>query len=275
MHEAANAANVTLYGIDPSLMYELTGTGVDMSNPDGASRNTRAGSARDELGNSLRNAAQATGGRAFVGWADLDRVIDHIEQDTNRYYLLTYAPERAGTDGGYHEITVEVTRPGVSLRARRGYVDDPPEVQQQKRISGALSLPGVTGSIPVQVRASPRRVPFENPSYAVRVGVNPADLRAEELDDGAGVVRASFHLGIVDQLGTTVFYESETLTREVDLASSGNRSADPDGRPTERIEHTQTIELRPGDYELKVVVVDELGDRIGARGIALSVPVSR
>jgi VWFA-related protein len=99
MHEAANAGNVALYGVDPSLMYEIVGTGIDMSRQNGTAARTRAGSARDALGNSLRHAASATGGHAFVGWSELGRVIDHIEHHAGTFYALTFAPERPANDG--------------------------------------------------------------------------------------------------------------------------------------------------------------------------------
>lgn len=280
MHEAANAANVSLYSIDPSLMYELTGTGVDASTTTGRARSVRAGSARDALGDSLRNAAAATGGRAFVGWADLGRVIDHIQEDTSRYYLLTYEPRRPGNDGGYHEIEVQVIRPGVRVRARRGYVDDPPGVQERRRLSGAFSLPGVSGSIPITVETLPELSPSGEPRHVVRVAVDVAELRPAVLETGARAVRASFHVGVNVVGGDTVFLGAETLTREIRTATAGNDPEDtpgrsrPEGSP-DLLSHSETIELEPGDYELKVVVVDEIGDRIGARGMTLSVTPSR
>ncbi|MFQ5745507.1 MAG: hypothetical protein ACE5HV_18295 [Acidobacteriota bacterium] len=79
--------------------------------------------ALDNRRDGLRRAAEETGGKAFIGWADLGEVLREIETDTSEFYLLTYAPPPPYGDGEFHEIGVEVKRPDVSIRARKGYVD--------------------------------------------------------------------------------------------------------------------------------------------------------
>ena len=44
-----------------------------------------------------------------------------IVRDTSAYYLLGYNSIAAPTDGKFHEIKVRVRRPGVQVRARKGY----------------------------------------------------------------------------------------------------------------------------------------------------------
>lgn len=275
MHDAANAANVTFYSIDPSLMYELVGTGIDVSRRRGTAERARAGSLRDELGNSLRNAATSTGGRAFIGWADLDRVIDHIERETSRYYLLTYAPQRPTSDSAYHALKVEVTRSGVSVRSRRGYVADPPAVRQAKRLSGALALPGVTGAFPVDVEVLHDRSTTGEPTQVVGVGVSLEHLQPELLGDGTGVVRAGFHLGVVTMRGDTLLYRTASGSRHFEATTATKAVPEGAERPGEALAHSETLTLPPGDYELKVVVVDEVTRRIGASAVPLTVPPAR
>jgi VWFA-related protein len=270
MHESANASNVTFYGLDPSLMYEIIGTGVDMSRQIDTSMRVRAGSGRDEIGNSLRHAAAATGGRAFIGWGDLDRVIDRIEQDTNRYYLLTYSPRRTESDGAYHALKVEVTRPGVRVRFRQGYIDDPSDVRESKRLSGALSLPGATGSIPMSVEVFRRRSPTGDPHHSVRISANAAAFRATLADDGSRVVRVTAHVGVATAGGETIFYRSESATHE--LGRDGNDPVGGEGPMADMLSHSETISLPPGEYELKVAFVDQNGDSIGAESADLTVP---
>ena len=44
-----------------------------------------------------------------------------IVRDISAYYLLGYNSSQAPADGKFHEIKVRVKRPGVQVRARKGY----------------------------------------------------------------------------------------------------------------------------------------------------------
>ena len=44
-----------------------------------------------------------------------------ITRDSSAYYLIGYNSSQAPTDGKFHEIKVRVKRPGVQVRARKGY----------------------------------------------------------------------------------------------------------------------------------------------------------
>jgi len=75
----------------------------------------------------LEIAAAATGGVHASAWKHetLEKVIDEIGGELHAQYTITYAP--MGTDGeGYHEITVELDRKDLTVRARPGYYLSPP-----------------------------------------------------------------------------------------------------------------------------------------------------
>lgn len=70
--------------------------------------------------------AAVTGGRSFRV-PRLDRLTDafqEVARELRHQYLLGYVPARAGQTGDsqYRTIRVEVKRPGVTVRARKGYV---------------------------------------------------------------------------------------------------------------------------------------------------------
>ena len=65
--------------------------------------------------------AAETDGRAIVNRNDLSIGMKQIVRDTSAYYLLGYNSTNARTDGKFHEIKVRVRRPGVQVRARKGY----------------------------------------------------------------------------------------------------------------------------------------------------------
>ncbi|HSC25839.1 MAG TPA: VWA domain-containing protein [Vicinamibacterales bacterium] len=71
--------------------------------------------------NTLRTLADATDGIAAVESNDLDESIRRIVDDLTSYYLLGYYSTNTKLDGRYRTIDVRVKRPGVHVRARRGY----------------------------------------------------------------------------------------------------------------------------------------------------------
>jgi VWFA-related protein len=63
-----------------------------------------------------------TGGLMIRNENNIGRALGRIASDANRYYVLGYQPEDANFDGKFRPIEVRVKRPGVRVRARRGYL---------------------------------------------------------------------------------------------------------------------------------------------------------
>ncbi|MBI4874787.1 MAG: VWA domain-containing protein [Acidobacteria bacterium] len=63
-----------------------------------------------------------TGGKEqnFVGLKGLEEAISAVGSELHAQYLVTYTPSNR-LEGGYHEITVTVNRPGLTVRTRPGY----------------------------------------------------------------------------------------------------------------------------------------------------------
>jgi len=73
--------------------------------------------------NVMEEFAQNTGGKAFfVKKADeLSKVYQRIADELGKQYYLTYSTDNEDWDGHWVKIRVESERPGVKVRARRGY----------------------------------------------------------------------------------------------------------------------------------------------------------
>ena len=63
-----------------------------------------------------------TGGKeySFVSQKSLERAVSALGQEIHHQYLLTYSPNNL-SEGGFHDIRVEVNRPGLEIRTRPGY----------------------------------------------------------------------------------------------------------------------------------------------------------
>jgi VWFA-related protein len=68
----------------------------------------------------LRALADGTDGHALVAGGNADGEFQQIMDDASAYYLLTYRSTHVD-DGNFREVQVHVKRPGVSVRARKGY----------------------------------------------------------------------------------------------------------------------------------------------------------
>ena len=70
-----------------------------------------------------------TGGKeySFVSNKSLDKAVEALGQEIHHQYLLSYSPNNL-SEGGFHEIRVDVNRPGLEIRTRPGYWKAP-EVQ--------------------------------------------------------------------------------------------------------------------------------------------------
>jgi VWFA-related protein len=78
----------------------------------------------------LKAVAEETGGRAFFPPVqkdvekesrELDEIYKEIAAEVRSQYVLTYYSNSTQRDGRFRQLKVECKRPGVQIRARRGY----------------------------------------------------------------------------------------------------------------------------------------------------------
>lgn len=72
--------------------------------------------------NPLEVYSKYTGGReySFKSQGALERAVSEIGAELHSQYLLTYLPNNP-TEGGFHEITVQILKPDLKVRTRTGY----------------------------------------------------------------------------------------------------------------------------------------------------------
>jgi VWFA-related protein len=116
VYDEANKNNVAIYTVDPR--------GLAVSEFDVSDGNVDPGTDRVYLNqtmDTLRTLAVETDGRAIVNRNDLVGGMKQIVRDVSAYYLIGYSSTNAPSDGKFHDIKVKVKRPGVQVRARKGY----------------------------------------------------------------------------------------------------------------------------------------------------------
>ncbi len=143
-----------------------------------------------------------TGGFAIRNENNFGRALDTIQRDAATYYVLAYSPTNDTLDGKYRSISVKVNRPGVHVRARRGYLAVAPAkllIPRPERETVTVSPPGsvnvpVSESGPVTLPGESVSVPVSEPAAATGTAVNAATT-------AANAIRAKIESGrIVQQL---------------------------------------------------------------------------
>jgi len=264
----ANRANASFYPVDPRglavfdtplVRNDVPGPPPSMV-PPSVDRAMLAGRI-----NSLRTLAEATDGLAIVNSNDLAGGFRRVIADLSSYYLLGYY-STGKLDGRFHSITVRVKRPGVKVRARRGYLAATPAAATAAARGGA-GAPGTTNS---EADATAR---------AIAAAIGPLAGYARELplriQTAAGWKPGnaeSAAIWVVGELGgaaTTgdAFVDGFDVTITVSTASDqtvGTASTRvPRGARAFRAVVTPSQPLAAGEYAV----------RVGARGGAGSIPV--
>jgi VWFA-related protein len=170
-------------------IYSIDARGLNFANmadPSAAMANAQG----DELGLLLSDAdtqndgpnslAVDTGGFAIRHTNEFAKAMDQIADDSTTYYLVGYRPTNTDFDGKFRKISVKVSRPGVTVRARRGYLAVPPP---------ATTISTSTPTPPQGPTASPAPAPPSGtPTPAP---VSPATSAPSEASGGASAQPAA------------------------------------------------------------------------------------
>jgi VWFA-related protein len=115
--EDANRGNVTFY---PVYARGLVASDASIGSDQLKSFREDAANLRVKQ-DGLRFLADNTDGTSVINTNNIDGAMERIVDDLSAYYLLGYYSSNIKLDGRFRNITVRVKRPGVRVRARRGY----------------------------------------------------------------------------------------------------------------------------------------------------------
>jgi VWFA-related protein len=109
-------ANASIYFVDVQRL--TSGAAADSREAGDRSLSTRTFDPQESAGAEV--VADETGGFTLQG-AALRPGLERVAREASSYYLLGYSPTNNRRDGKYRRIAVEVRRPGLEVRARKGY----------------------------------------------------------------------------------------------------------------------------------------------------------
>jgi hypothetical protein len=250
--DQANRGNVSFYPIDPrGLVVFDTPLGTMRTGIRPAGEPTIVPLAVDSAQlrarqDSLRTLAAATDGMAFTSSNDLDAGLKRITDDLSSYYLLGYY-STGRLDGKFHEIRVRARRPGVQVRARRGYLAaTAAEVARAGAVAGSRSpaalLPATAAvaSAVATLAAIARDVPLRLSVAGGWVGEQAATFWVVgDLDAATAKAGAEVDVSLATASGDTV---------------TTGRAQLPVGRRTFMIALSKAGSIASGDYVARVRV---------------------
>ncbi len=274
---AATRANVSIYGIDARGLTTGADDAIEVQSfPEDDSLGLNSSALQNEvrLGqDSLRVLADETGGFAAVNTNDIAGAFQRLVDDNSSYYVLGYYPTNDRRDGRYRKIEVKVNRPGVTVRARRGYVaprgraadaklagpkDASPELRE------ALTSPVAVSSLPLAATAAFFKGPAPNASVVVSTIVGGRDL---PLVEKGGTFNNELEFGItatsIDGKVTGGDRNTVTLTLKPDTVQRVRAAG---------FRVVTSIDLPPGRYQMRIAAREANARRAGSVLYDIEVP---
>jgi VWFA-related protein len=275
---AATRANVNFYTVDPRGLTTLADDAIEMSAPPA---DPTLGLGTEALQrelllsqDSLRVLAEETGGFAAVNSNDFARAFNRIRQENSTYYVLGYYPTNERRDGRFRRIDVRVTRPGLTVRARRGYAaprgKTPPapalDIREEvsPAVKEALSSPVPVAGLQFAVFAAPFKGKAPDASVLVVVQADGRGLRLVE-KDGAFVDTLELSMLALDSGGKVQGGGRQllNLTLKPETRAAVSRAG---------VRVMDRLNLRPGRYQLRVVAADSAPGVLGSVNYYLEIP---
>jgi VWFA-related protein len=207
-----------------------------------------------------------TGGFVIKNTNDVQSGILRVSAESQAYYLIGYAPTDPARDGKYRRIEVRLPKGkgrGLRVRARRGYYapqDGAPAAARPDRdpeIGLALDSPFERREVPLRVAAySFDEALSERSTVMVATEVDIRDLRFRE-EEGRFKGEIAFLLEAQHRETGEMYREDQKI--EMALLPETRASLERTGYLVGR-----ELTLSPGGYQVKVVVRDLGGGRLGS-----------
>ena len=260
---AAQRANVGIYPVDArgltQLGDETIGIGGLAENPQ-VREGTAVAFQRELLlaQESLIALADETGGSAVVRTNDLAGALARIASENSTYYLLGYHTDASRAPGRFRKLEVRVKRPGIQVRARRGYIPADAKALAKKQeaeakagtspsLRAALNNPLPIGDVPLRVFAAPFKGAGKNASVLLAIEIDGNGLKFEE-GNGRFNEKVEVSIVAVDYQGEVRGSDLQTIN--LNLRPETHRSVTGSGG----IRLLSRLDLPPSRYQLRVGV---------------------
>jgi len=249
---------IQMSGVDISVGAAESASFAGTSNPQAFGQNLSTQSAgRFEERSSMKEVAEQTGGEVLAG-NDVRGSIGRAMEDGSTYYAIAYTPARSDKGQEFRKIEVKLNRTGVKLAYRPGYFPSGrPEGEPPKAHPLIVAMqPGVPAStvIPLTVEV----LPPDSANKKIRISYTIGIGGIEFADTAEHKKRA-----VIDCIAVAFTKEGAPAGQISNTMDATLPLADYESALRAGLTVNQELELPPGQYELRLGVMDHGSQKIG------------
>jgi hypothetical protein len=208
--------------------------------------------------------AEGTGGKAFYNTNDISSSLRAAMEDSRMNYEIGYYPTDVKWDGSFHTVTVQVKKPEVAVRSRKGYFALPPTVPTAESVRAIVAnavaspLDATALNLAVRMKADEHGAG----TFSAMVFFDPRSIQVQPRDGGfAGNV--DIVLAQIGEKQQVLHADQQSLPFRFDAAQYQQFLK-------RQVALTQPITLLPSAHTLRVVLCDATTGNLGAVTIPLA-----
>jgi VWFA-related protein len=269
LHEVQSqlaAAQIAVYPVD---IRGLTTLGASISSPsDTSGAMARRHVNFEDSATAMSDLAFETGGKSFHSTNDLKTAMTESLRQGSNYYTLAYVPQNRDWNGSYRKIEVKSSQPGTKLTFRRGYyaISEKPFSGDESAKSLASAMqPTVPVFTMLLIRVQVLAPDAEHKAVRVDYAVNANDVSFSDGPEQRKETKIDFMTVAWDKGHKNAGYIQNTM--ETSFRPEAYQQALRTGIPMH-----QELELKPGNYTLKLGVIDRGSQKIGTVEVPLIIP---
>jgi VWFA-related protein len=221
----------------------------------------------------LHRLANETGGKFYKNNNDIAAGLNSLLEENSGYYLLGFQPDADRWDGKYHKVKVVVRdRPELKVSTRKGYLArvEKPQPSNKKmnaqtvELVEAISSPLVRRDIDIQLTPFYRDDTKRDPVFTTLLHIDASRLTFKE---SGGMMKGKLQMTGLLMSADGKPADNFSHTAELNFTPQDYELVRRDG-----LLSTRAIILKPGAYQLRVLVREPESGMIGTASSFVDVP---
>ena len=209
--------------------------------------------------------ANGTGGKAFYNSNDLFSSLRSAIDDSRLTYEIGYYPSDVKWDGSFHTVTVQLKKPELIVRARKGYFALPEPAPNAETLRAVLAnavlspLESTGLDLAVRVKATPRD---NGTAVSAMIFFDPRSIQFD--------VKDGHFAGTANMLVAQLNDKNQILNAAQQSFPLNLSGSQYEQFLKQQVEFTQEIAILPNAAQLRVVLCDGKSGKVGAVAIPLA-----